>query len=371
MRGKARQILHGAALCVPGCVIVCLTVLAMWYFVPRCEVQEAAEWEEGCGAVAKELKAGEGVRDYVGMVPAAWMEGKSVRGKRGEVGGAEWGHFARSEAEEFVWCRVGDFLVGRFVEGFCLSSFVYWMCGLGGVVMGLAVVLSVMLVRAFVGADQERIDFMRMVAHDLASPLVGVRMLVGKDDEAARNLNEQALGMVENFRAFAQMNVRPMPKFGKVDLRKVYEDAYKIFREDYRDCFGGEDVEVKVGAGAADFVAWADETMVGQIIWNLLGNDLKYAAPYGKVRVEFEGAADFVVVRFVDDGPGMSVREMRRAFGRYYRARSAVAGRASGYGIGLATGRGAARAMGGDLVVRGNVPRGCIFELRLARAKEG
>ncbi len=369
MRGKARQIWHGAALCVPGCVIVCLTVLALWYFVPRCEVQEAAEWEGKCAAVAAELKAGEGARDYVGMVPAAWIEGKSVRGKRGEVEGAEWGHFARSEEEEFVWCRAGDFLVGRFVEGFCLSGFVWWMCGLGGVMMGLAVVLSVMLVRAFVGADQERIDFMRMVAHDLASPLVGIRMLVGKDDETVRNLNEQALGMVENFRAFAQMSTRSVPKFGKVDVRKVYEGAYKIFREDYRDYFGGEDVEVTAEAGAA-YVAWADEMMVGQILWNLLGNDLKYAAPYGKVRVEFECAADFVVVRFVDDGPGMTAREMRRAFGRYYRGRSAAAGRASGYGIGLATGRAAARAMGGDLDVRGNVPRGCIFELRLPKAKE-
>ena len=369
MRGKARQIWHGAALCVPGFVIVCLTVLALWHFVPRCELQEAVEWEEGCAAVAEELKAGEGARDYVGMVPAAWMEGKSVCGKRGDVGGAEWGHFARSEAEEFVWCRAGDFLVGRFVAGFCLSSFVYWMCALGGVVMGLAVVLSVMLVRSFVGADQERIDFMRMVAHDLASPLVGIRMLVGKDDETVRNLNEQALGMVENFRAFAQMSTRPEPKFEKVDVRKVYESAYKIFREDYRDCLGGEDVEVTAEAGAA-YVAWADEMMVGQILWNLLGNDLKYAAPYGKVCVEFESAADFVAVRFVDDGPGMTAREMRRAFARYYRARSAQAGRASGYGIGLATGREAARVMGGDLVVKGNVPRGCIFELRLPKAKE-
>ncbi len=370
MRGKARQFLHGAMLCVPGCVIVWLTVMALWYFVPRCKMQEAAEYDAGCEVVAQELKAGKVAADYVGMVPEAWMEGELIRGLKGVWDDCAWGYFAWDE-EEFVWCFQHGLLMGRRIEAFGGASSIYWLWGLGAVVIGFAIILSWLLVRAFVIADQERIDFMKMVAHDLASPLVGIRMLVGKDDEAARNLNEQAIRMVENFRAFAQMNMRSVPRFGRVDVRKVYEEAYKIFREDYRDYFDGADIEVKVDAGAADFVAWADEMMVSQILWNLLGNDLKYAAPLGRVQVEFESAANFVIVRFVDDGPGMTAREMRQAFARYYRARSARAGRASGYGIGLATGKNFARVMGGDLTVKGNVPRGCIFELRLPKVKEG
>ena len=66
----------------------------------------------------------------------------------------------------------------------------------------------------------------------------------------------------------------------------------------------------------------------------------------------------------------MTPRQMRRAFDRYYRARTALESGKGGFGIGLCTAREFARAMGGDLALRPNVPRGCVFTLTLPAAKE-
>ena len=112
----------------------------------------------------------------------------------------------------------------------------------------------------------------------------------------------------------------------------------------------------------------ADETMTLQILWNLFGNDLKYAAPYGKVSVRFRNEGKSAVVEFVDEGPGMSKQQMRKAFDRYYRAKTVLESGKGGFGIGLCTAREFARAMGGDLTVRANAPAGCIFALTLPLA---
>ena len=110
---------------------------------------------------------------------------------------------------------------------------------------------------------------------------------------------------------------------------------------------------------------FADETMTVQILWNLFGNDLKYAAPYGNVSVVLSSGGGMVRASFVDEGQGMTRSQMKRAFDRYYRAKTVLESGKGGFGIGLCTAREFALAMGGDLVVDGNAPKGCVFTLSL------
>ena len=105
-----------------------------------------------------------------------------------------------------------------------------------------------------------------------------------------------------------------------------------------------------------------------QILWNLFGNDLKYAAPHGPVSVRIRRDGRFALVEFADAGPGMTRREMRRAFDRYYRAKSVMESGRGGFGIGLCTSREFARAMGGDITVAANGASGCVFAFRLPLA---
>lgn len=222
--------------------------------------------------------------------------------------------------------------------------------------------------RFFVDYLRARDDFMAATAHDLTTPLVGLRYMIGRDDAEAKVLNERMIRLVANIKDFLRLGGRraaPQPE--RIDVLACYREAYALFREDYRDLFGGADVAVTGGAGVT---AWADPTLTVQILWNLLGNDLKYAAPYGRVAVEIAPRGDFVDIVFRDEGKGMSAAERRRAFDRYYRAKTVLASGKGGFGIGLCTAREFAEAMGGSLSVGANAPRGCVFTLSLpARAR--
>ena len=252
------------------------------------------------------------------------------------------------------------------VEGFEFRAVFY---PIGVLVSLLFIAMTAFGVRYFWKFVKSRDDFLAATAHDLTTPLVGMRMMIGHVDDEARRLNERMLLIVQNLKDFLNLGgKRRAPEFKPVDIVALTKEAYQLFAADYEDAEGGG-VEFCEGGSvredADSTVVMADETMTLQILWNLFGNDLKYAAPYGKVMVRFAEEGKFVKVEFVDEGQGMSPRQMKKAFDRYYRAKTVLESGKGGFGIGLCTAREFARAMGGDLTVRANEPKGCVFTLSL------
>lgn len=237
----------------------------------------------------------------------------------------------------------------------------------GGVVAVTLIGLSLLATLYYVRLMRERDDFLAATAHDLTTPLVGMRMMIGRSDDEAKRLNERMLLIVQNLKDFLKLGgKRRSPDLKPVDIVALTKEAYQLFAADYEDSeSGGVTFHCRPLSSTSTFSVLADSTMTLQILWNLFGNDLKYAAPYGKVTVRFSADGNFVRVEFVDEGQGMSPRQMKKAFDRYYRAKTVLVSGKGGFGIGLCTAREFARAMGGDLTVRANVPKGCVFTLSL------
>ena len=244
----------------------------------------------------------------------------------------------------------------------------FW--GWGIVFLLVLVGITVVGIKYFIRYVKSRDDFLAATAHDLTTPLVGMRMMIGRCDDEAKKLNERMLLIVNNIKDFMRLGgKRRQPELKPVDIVALTKEAYRLFAADYEDSESGSvTFHCTPTPSTCAFSVLADETMTLQILWNLFGNDLKYAAPYGKVGVRFEEEKGFVRVEFVDEGQGMTPQQMKRAFDRYYRARTVLESGKGGFGIGLCTAREFARAMGGDLTVRANHPKGCIFSLLLPLA---
>lgn len=361
MKG-VRPFVHCALISFPTIVLCAAGIYFLLNEVPRIARNERAAITREYRRIAKKiLTRTEAEFDYVGP--------REKRGWRmtGRIDGQKWG-VTESAQGRLVWVEKDGIARGIRVDA--RDGIDYERLLTVGVVSALAVliVLTFVCVRFFLRYARMRDDFLAAAAHDLTTPLAGMRYLIGSDDESAKALNERLIRIVANIRDFLQCGgKRRKPQLSTFDLRRAYEEAYRLFRDDYRDAFDGADVAFEVaGADAAE--AWlvrADETMTVQILWNLLGNDLKYAAPYGKVRARMERDGPFVLFSLIDEGPGMTARQMRKAFNRYYRARTVLRTGKGGFGIGLCTAREFAKAMGGGLSVRKNRPAGCRFELRL------
>lgn len=354
---RRRFVLTAVLLCIPTAMLVGIGVYFAVTRVPKLVKYEPTRIGLAYRAVAEDLAAHPETAEYSGERQREWGQ------QRGKINGRPWGR-QKGDTTTLVWCQASD---GRFVakkvETMEEIDFALIFYGGGGLAASILVALAAFGVWSAARLLRERDDFLAATAHDLTTPLVGLRYAIGRDSEEARRLNERMIRLVGNIKDFLRMGGRRKPpESSAFDLAEVCREAYSLFAEDYRDLFDGRDVEIDV---AGDVRAFADETMALQIVWNLFGNDLKYAAPFGRVSVRLFRRGGMVVAEFADEGQGMTRRQMRRAFDRYYRAKTALESGKGGFGIGLCTSREFARSMGGDLTVRRNEPKGCIFELTL------
>ena len=354
---RVRLLLFSALICLPAVLLIAVGATLAAVCVPKAIRAEPGRIGRDYRDVAEAMS---GRPDGFASV-AARRKGWRQAGK---VEGRAWGYVVDG-AVATVWLKRGE---GdwRLAEVPARRPFPYALVFYGGgsLVALVLLALSASAVVGFVRYTRARDDFLAATAHDLTTPLVGLRFMVGRDDEEARRLVERLLLIVGNIKDFLRLGGRRTPPARcAFDLVALTRSAYRLFASDYAEEASGP---VAFGEAPTDArTVCADETRTLQILWNLFGNDLKYAAPYGPVAVRFRREGACVCVDFADAGHGLSPRQMKRAFDRYYRARTALASGKGGFGIGLCTSRAFARAMGGDLTVRANAPKGCVFTLRL------
>jgi two-component system sensor histidine kinase KdpD len=105
-------------------------------------------------------------------------------------------------------------------------------------------------------------------------------------------------------------------------------------------------VELRIDAGLPS--AWADRTLLEQVLVNLLDNAAKYSPASEPLRIEAHAAGSEIVLAVSDRGIGILADEADKVFDLFYRARQRDTA-ATGQGLGLPICRGFVEAMGGRI----------------------
>lgn len=117
----------------------------------------------------------------------------------------------------------------------------------------------------------------------------------------------------------------------------------------------------------------ADPGALEQILVNLLENARKYTPDKGTILIRTAPAADdpgLLRIEVADDGPGIAEHHRARLFERFYRVDPGRHRDVGGTGLGLAIVKHLAEAMGGEVGMSPNQPRGSVFWLQLPRGTE-
>jgi signal transduction histidine kinase len=109
-----------------------------------------------------------------------------------------------------------------------------------------------------------------------------------------------------------------------------------------------------------------DQTYIEQIARNIIGNAVKYSPPGSHVAVTAEETDHEVVIRVLDEGPGIAVPEAERLFDLFYRSPE-VTKQVSGSGIGLFVCARLVDAMGGRIWAHRRPEGGSEFGFSLVR----
>jgi heavy metal sensor kinase len=113
-------------------------------------------------------------------------------------------------------------------------------------------------------------------------------------------------------------------------------------------------------------LAEGDHAAVQGIVYNLIGNALRYTPRGGSVRVALRHSADGAArLEVSDTGMGIPPEALPHVFERFYRADNARAHEPNGSGLGLAICRAMAAAHGGRIEVESALGKGSRFTLIL------
>ena len=123
-------------------------------------------------------------------------------------------------------------------------------------------------------------------------------------------------------------------------------------------------VRLDVESMTDSFVA-ADARRLTLVIGNLLDNAIRYSPPGSRVQIRVT-ANHRATVELTDEGPGIPEAELEHAFDRFNRLARQGGG---GSGLGLATARGVARQLGGEVTLGNRAGRsGLVAQFTLPRA---
>ena len=242
-------------------------------------------------------------------------------------------------------------------------------------------------------AREEREQLLQALSHEWRTPLSAITGLTALVDEGiagpvtdeqhgllrrARAAADHLLALVTETLARARSGVggharTEGPHLDHFDLGPLVAETTAMVAPAARAA--GLAFDTRVGAGPV--LVHGDATQVRQILFNLLGNAVKFTE-HGRVEIALEGLAGRapdglarVVVR--DSGIGIAPEHLARVFDRFWRADPSGPGTAcarmrDGAGLGLAISRDLARGMGGDLTVESTPCVGSAFTLLLPQA---
>jgi len=210
-------------------------------------------------------------------------------------------------------------------------------------------------------SDELKTALLRSVSHDLRTPLTSIiaagtalaspTLTEGERQELSEGVvaeGERLSRLVENLLDVSRLESGSAePRLEPVDLPGVLEAA--------RESLGGDAGAVKLRIGAEIPALTADPVQLERAFANLFANAVRHGGGQ-PVLVRSGRVGGDLVVRVVDQGPGIPEPERERIFQPFYRR-----GGGGGSGLGLPIARGFVEANGGGIAVESVPGQGSTF----------
>jgi two-component system phosphate regulon sensor histidine kinase PhoR len=222
-------------------------------------------------------------------------------------------------------------------------------------------------------AEQRRLDFYSMVAHDLRSPMQAILLrtellLRGRRGELPIPVTAD-LGRIQDH---VNSLVRMLNDF--LDLARLEATNYKLeieeldigalmraSIEDLRPLADAAGLAMAVDIHPVLPRTLGDSRLLSQVFVNLLGNAIKFTRAGGTVTVRIAPESSHVIISVKDEGPGIEPERQAVLFDRYVRAASDK----PGTGLGLTIVKEIVTAHAGTFGVKSKVGEGSEFWVSL------
>jgi two-component system phosphate regulon sensor histidine kinase PhoR len=224
-------------------------------------------------------------------------------------------------------------------------------------------------------ADRVRRDFVANVSHELRTPLTAIRGYVEAllDDPPGPDESRRFLEIIARHTTRMERLVKDLLRLARLDAGQetpdmVDCDLASMLHGVITELSGPIDqrrVQVEVRLGGDVGVVVSDPAMLHDVMRNLIENAVNYGPEDGHVAVEAERETTALLLRVLDDGPGIPQADRLRVFERFYRVDKSRSRAPGGTGIGLAIVKHVVELLGGTVTAGSRAEGGAVFTVRL------
>jgi two-component system, OmpR family, sensor histidine kinase KdpD len=323
-------------------------------------------------ALARELLAGEETRDALRATARRVAEALAIPSARIEIGTAE----GTERAIALPLHAQDDEQIATLIVPRDLPSETIERLG-ARVVPSLEALVAIALHRdavqseavetaALRRSDELKTALLRAVSHDLRTPLtamVTAGHALGSDTLTTEERAQLSAAVVEEGERLSALIEKLFDlsrlQAGRAEPRRDWisiEEVLLAARDGLRDRGGKIRLAVDPDVPALK----ADAAQLERVFANLLENAVRYSNGL-PVSVHVRRLAGRIVVRVVDQGPGIRAGEQERIFEAFYRGPQSSGRTWTGSGLGLAIAKGFAEANGGSITVESLPGQGSSF----------
>jgi two-component system phosphate regulon sensor histidine kinase PhoR len=225
--------------------------------------------------------------------------------------------------------------------------------------------------------DEMKNDFVRMVSHELRSPLAAIKQqhtvildgLAGELTEKQREMLFRAQAKIQGLldlindlldvakmeAGYGQMEQIPL------DLRPILAELLDLLRERAAN----QGIILHLEADENLPLIQADRRSMEEVFTNLVSNAINYSPGGGIVSVAAISHGDYLEVLIKDQGIGIEAEEIPKIFDKFYRVKSPKTRQVIGTGLGLSLVKGLIEAHRGAVDVESTVGSGTCFKVKL------
>lgn len=228
--------------------------------------------------------------------------------------------------------------------------------------------------------DEYRKNFIANISHDFRSPLTSIKgyleaMLDGTIpvDKYDRYLNivlNESKRLTKLTTGLLELN--DFDTYGPILKRKRF-DVVDVIRETRNTVEGQceeKNIDFRINCPANDTYVFADKMKIGQVIYNLVDNAIKFSPKDSNITITVTEKNEKVFISVKDSGPGIEKDKQNKVFERFYKTDPSRGKDKQGTGLGLSIVKEIVKAHGEQINLISTEGAGSEFTFSLPKNEE-
>lgn len=223
--------------------------------------------------------------------------------------------------------------------------------------------------------ERMRRDFTANVSHELKTPLTvisGFLETIKNEKDLSEQTRERFLDIISleterlsrligDILSLSEIEADNLSHTENVDIDECISSSLQLFLEKAKE--KNITLESDLKSGRCKVSGTADR--ISQMAINLIDNAIKYSKNGGEVSVKSYKAGNNCVIIVEDNGIGISLKDQRRLFERFYRADKSRSRELGGTGLGLSIVKHIVSSMNGSVAVKSEPGKGSVFTVMI------